>query len=238
MDAESTAEWNQDGAGGAETTHAAPADEPETTASETTRVDGSELAWSLDDTDEAQPVRHSRVVTAGLAALVAGVAATGIWFGSTYFSWPASKHVAPSSVPATSTPAKPAAAPPSAPPSATVTVTPPAPPPPPPAPALVFSDALDQRFLITLVSNDYTITNPDWAIANAHRYCVLVQQGSSEIQAQQTAAADAISAHPLGNEVGIESKRPWPGSASAAVEADWNTLTTTAAHVYPDCVTR
>jgi hypothetical protein len=101
----------------------------------------------------------------------------------------------------------------------------------------VSNDALDQQFLITLGSNDYTITNPGWAIANAHRYCTLVRQGSSEVQAQQTAAAEAISAHPLGNEVGIESKHPLPGSASAAVEADWNMLAITAAHVYPNCMT-
>jgi hypothetical protein len=63
-------------------------------------------------------------------------------------------------------------------------------------------------------------------------------KASSEVQAQQTAAAEAISAHPLGNEVGIESKRPLTGSAAADVEADWNELAITAAHVYPNCMTR
>lgn len=91
----------------------------------------------------------------------------------------------------------------------------------------MFTAALDQQLLSRLAIH-YTITNPDWALENAHRYCVLVQQGIPTTKAQEMAASESLTNHPIGNEVGIEGNDPWTGTASGAVDAAWEALTTEA----------
>jgi hypothetical protein len=105
---------------------------------------------------------------------------------------------------------------------------------PPPPPTPVFTGAQDQQFL-RRIGIHYTVTNPDWAIENAHRYCALVEQGIPEAKAQKMAASESLTNHPIGNEVGIENMSPWNGTASQAVDADWDSLTTKAMVVYPSC---
>ena len=144
-------------------------DAPDTELTPTAQAPEQVQAWSQ-DSDETEPLRrHGRALTAGLAVLVAGVAATGIWLGSTYFNWPVSKHVAPSSVPTTT--AKPVAAPPSAPaPTTTVTAAPPPPP------------SQDDRFLSTLAAYNIRFTDPAVPINSAHTICNRLALGETRDQ--------------------------------------------------------
>lgn len=214
---------------------------------ETTQVpppprDEPGLAWSAaDDTDEVAANRHDRLIWAGLSMLVVAITAALVLLASTLFGRHATNNARPQSVPSPPVTTSVAAAPPSAP----ATMTPPsvaAPPlpsvqPPPPTPAPVFSNALDQQLLTTLKGKFYTILNPDWAIQNAHRFCELIQeQGVPAAQARQMVAQEAVAAHPVGPEVGIESTYPLStGNAWDAVQLDWDMLTSTAITVYPHC---
>jgi hypothetical protein len=186
-------------------------------------------AWSLDDNAEVdtEPPR-SRLLSVGLVGLVVVVAGALIFLAATLFGSHHSKHVEPG--PNRSAPL---AAPP--PPAVTVTAPPPTAAPPAPTTApMAFTAAQDQQFL-RRIGIHYTVTNPDWAIENAHRYCELVEQGIPEAKAQKMAASDSLTNHPIGNEIGIENLTPWNGTASEAVDADWDALTTEAMVAYPSC---
>jgi hypothetical protein len=219
--------------------------EPDTELTPTAQAPEVPEAWSLDDVDGKsggagvtpdQPRRHGPIVSLGLVALVVGVIGCVILLGAALFSWRTSKHAEPSHVPSPA-PARTVAALPTTP-----VATPPAPPPqpPPPTPAPVFSAALDQQLLTTLKGKFYTILNPEWAIQNAHRFCELIQeQGVPAAQARQMVAQEALAAHPVGPEVGIESTYPlFTGNAWDAVQLDWEMLTSSAMTVYPHCGTR
>jgi hypothetical protein len=132
MDAESTAEWDQDGAGGAETTHAAPADEPETTAVPPLAADEPELAWSSDEGTDDEPTNwHGRLMWAGLSVLVLAVGGALILLLSTLFGWHTTNNARPQPVASPPVTATVAAAPPPAPVALPPTVTAP-----PPAPSV------------------------------------------------------------------------------------------------------
>jgi hypothetical protein len=216
--------------------------EPDTELTPTAQAPEVPEAWSLDDVDRKsggtdvtpdQPRRHGPIVSLGLVVLVVGVIGCVIVLGAAFFNWRTSKHAEPSHVPSpapTPTVAALPTTPVAPPPPTTVTVT--------PTPEPVFSAALDQRLLTTLAAKFYTITDPALVIQHAHRYCVLVQQqGIPADQARQIAAQEALSAHPVGNQVGMESTYPSTGTAWAAVQLDWDMLTTTAMTVYPHCGT-
>lgn len=205
--------------------------EQDTELAPTVQAPEPAYAWSHDETAEIRAVWHGRVITASLVTLTATAAAAAVWLGATYFNQGTSK---PERSPIqTTTAVQPA-------PSTPVAAPPPAPAPVPAAlPAPTFDAVNDQRLLSRLViQDDYTITNSAWALENAHRYCVLVQQGIPTTKAQEIAASESLSNHPVGNEVGIEGNRPWTGTVSAAVDAAWDTLTTDAMIVYPHCGTR
>jgi hypothetical protein len=195
-------------------------------------VDAPELAWSVDDdTDEMSTNRHGRLMWAGLAVLVVAITAALVLLLSTLFgrNQANNAHLQPISS-STSPPTSVAAAP--APPP---TVTPP----PPPTPAPMFSAEFDQQLLTTLKGKFYTILNPEVAIQNAHRFCELIQQqGVPAAQARQMVAQEALAAHPVGPEVGIESTYPlFSGNAWDAAQLDWDMLTSSAMTVYPHCGT-
>lgn len=133
-------------------------------------------AWSLDyETANDESPGHSRVVTAGLVALVAGVAATGIWLGSTFVTRPASKHVERSSVPTTTT-TQPVAAPPPAPTTVTSTVTAA-----PPTTATPTPEQRDAQF-VALVAPKLPAKYRDGLPKVAQSVCVDIAQGRSESQ--------------------------------------------------------
>jgi hypothetical protein len=217
-------------------------DESDTELTPTTEAPEVEQAWSLDSAADEQSAdepalrRHGRVVSLGLAALVAGIVGCVILLAAALLTWNHSKQAEPSKLPAPA-PTTPVAAPP----TTSIAAPPPPPLPPPPAtPAPVFSDALDQQLLTTLKGKFYTILNPEWAIQNAHRFCELIQeQGVPAAQARQMVAQEALAAHPVGPEVGIESTYPlFTGNAWDAVQLDWDMLTSSAMTVYPHCGTR
>ncbi|MGO8940999.1 MAG: hypothetical protein ACLQLO_29160 [Mycobacterium sp.] len=211
--------------------------EPDTELTPTAQAPEVPEAWSVDEADEhsadneQRPRRHGPIVSLGLVALVVGIIGCVILLGAAFFNWHTSKHAEPSHVPSPA-PTTPVAAPPTTP-----VVTPP---PPPPTPAPMFSAALDQQLLTTLKGKFYTILNSEWAIQNAHRFCELIQeQGVPAAQARQMVAQEALAAHPVGPEVGIESTYPlFTGNAWDAVQLDWDMLTSSAMTVYPHCGTR
>ena len=187
MDAESTAEWDQDGAGGAQTTHAAPADEPETVidaASDTTAVDGEEQAWSQDETDEIQPTRHGRMVSAALVVLLAGIVTAVILFFATFFSHKPSKPFNPSAVPTTAT-TSPIAAPPAQPPAWQPSST--EIPPPPgvttqaPSPANEAAKRQDAFFLQLLAKRGWPLTPPTEPLIWEGRNVCALMEGPSHL---------------------------------------------------------
>ena len=179
-------------------------------------------AWS-EDTDETPARRYGPVITAGLVALVVGIAGTVTWLAATGFHQGPSKPGTPSAIPTTTmvVPSTPVAA--SAPPvTSTVQL-------PTPAPGL--SDD-DRRLLHNLRSADgYEVDNPALVVEHAHRYCALVQQGLSGYQSWQTVVSESH------NEVGMHSSIPQPlmGAARTPTEMAWNWLTAEALAVYPNC---
>lgn len=209
-------------------TEAAPtaAAEPATTAIPPATHAAPELAWSQSDDDSEEPAHHSRLVWSGLVVLIVVIAGALILFGTTLFGAGSPKPVERSAKPAPGPRSPVAAAPPV---TVTAAPSPPAVPPAPPCTA-----AQDQQLLGRLAIH-YTMTNPDWTLDNAHRYCVLVAQGIPEAKAQKIAASDALTGHPVGNDVGIESLSPSNGTASDDVDAAWDSITTEAMVVYPGC---
>jgi hypothetical protein len=197
-------------------------EEPETTASDTATMDGNELAWSLDETAEAYPARHGRVITVTLVALVCIIAAAATWLAATLFDHAPAKPGKPAAIPTTA--ALPAPPPVAVPPPATQ-----------PTPASTFTDEQDQRLLSQLTAQDYTITDAAEVVQHAHRYCTLVQQGILADKARQTVASEALSAKPVGDEIGIESRRFYPNEVARTDDA-WLDISRYAINAYyPHC---
>jgi hypothetical protein len=132
-----------------DTMQAPPSEDPKTAvvASNTTTVVGNELAWSL-DTDEIQPKRHGRNVSAALIALLVAVTASLTWFAATYFAHRPSNPV---NSPSVSTPA---------PVTVTVTPTPPTP-----------TAGQDDEFWRLFKQTDPAENNRAWAVRIAHSVC-------------------------------------------------------------------
>jgi|GEM_PF-4626517 len=199
-----------------------------------------ELAWSVDDAAEVAPWRRgSRLVWSALVALVVGITAALVFLGTTYFgNARSSRNIessnkpthAPSIVTITALPTSNTVQAAPLPTLPTVQAAPPA----PAQPVPVFTAEQDQQFLRRIAIHN-TISNPDWALENAHRYCVLVAEGISEAKAQKIAESESLTNHPVGNEVGIQNYSPWIVRTDASVDLEWDSLTTEAMVVYPGC---
>jgi hypothetical protein len=193
-------------------------------------ADEPELAWSHDDdTDVSQPNRHGRLMWAALAALVVAVTAALVLLVSTFFAHRHANTATPQPIPPPPPPVTSTVAAAPAPP----TVTPP--PAPQPTPALTFTDEQDQRLLSQLTAQDYTITDAAEVVQHAHRYCTLVQQGIPADNARQTVESEALSAKPVGDEIGIESRRFYPNEVARTDDA-WLDISRYAINAYyPHC---
>lgn len=113
----------------------------------------------------------------------------------------------------------------------------PAPPPPTPqpTPASIFTDEQDQRLLNQLTAQDYTITDAAEVVQHAQRYCTLVQQGIPADKARQSVASEALSAKPVGDQIGIESRRFYPNEVARTDDA-WLDISRYAINAYyPHC---
>jgi hypothetical protein len=162
----------------------------------------SQEAWSDEDAaaDDAESESQPWSVVTGHAAALLSVGAA-VAAVVAVLGWIMRHKDRPAPSPAAGKDTTPAAAP--APP--TVAVTPP--PAPQPAPGPTFTDEQDQRLLSQLTGQDYTITDAAEVVQHAHRYCTLVQQGIPADNARQTVASGALSAKPVGDQTGIESRR-------------------------------
>jgi hypothetical protein len=89
--------------------------------------------------------------------------------------------------------------------------------------------------LSQLTAQDYTITDAAEVVQHAHRYCTLVQQGIPADNARQTVASEALSAKPVGDEIGIESRRFYPNEIARTDDA-WLDISRQAINAYyPHC---
>ena len=196
-------------------------EEHDTEITPTAQAPQQAQAWSLDETDEdqvsqnetpEQPTGHGLIVSVGLVTLVVGIIGSVILLAATFFTGPPSKTSKPSAIPTTA--ALPAPPPPAAPP---------------------FTDEQDQRLLSQLTAQDYTITDAAEVVQHAHRYCTLVQQGILADKARQTVASEALSAKPVGDEIGIESRRFYPNEVARTDDA-WLDISRYAINAYyPHC---
>jgi hypothetical protein len=227
-------------------TAAAPTEENSSVAEPTTEIPpathaAAELAWSLPtDDDDTEPAevepRHSRLVWSALVALVAALAGALIFLGTTLFGAGSPKPVASQPTTTADTwPAILATVPPTAePPSSTVAAAPTTIA--PPAPPQTFTAAQDHQLIIRLAGqDDESVMNPALVVNHAHRFCSLVAQGISAGKAQSVVAAQALADNPVGDQIGMQTNRVTAGTASAAVDAEWDTLTTEAMAVYTNC---
>jgi hypothetical protein len=149
----------------------------ETAAAPPPPADAPELAWSRDDdTDEASPNWHGRLMWAGLSVLVVAVTAALILLISTLFGRHASNTTKPRPIP----PSPPTTSVVAAPPPATVTVPPPVTvTAPPPTPVLT---ATDQKFIGLLRQNEALGdpgTNTPAVLATAQYVCDEMQSGGN-----------------------------------------------------------